>query len=88
MSQPDELTIINVRSGCTAAVRWASLTMDFVGRPIPADYKEKYLYGSHFAVCSCPHDFKQYCEYGDLPHDPSWAERNAKIIEKANGAIE
>ena len=83
---PTYLQVVNVTSGCTAAVRWASLTMDFVGRPIPAHYKETYLYGTHFAVCSCPHEYKEYCEYGHLPHQEGWEERNARnMVKRSTG---
>jgi len=68
MNDNMNLKIINTISSCTAGIRWASLTMDFVGEPIPAGFKEKYLYGTPFAVCSCPNDFKQYCEFGHLPN--------------------
>jgi hypothetical protein len=61
------LKIINTVSGCTASVRWASLTMDYVGRPIPSGLMD-HLLDSHFAVCSCPNDFKQYCKFGHLPN--------------------
>jgi|9_EtaG_2_1085328.scaffolds.fasta_scaffold143602_3 hypothetical protein len=69
MKKPSRLEIINTTGKCTALIRWASLTLDFIGEPIPAGYKEEYLYGTDFAVCSCPHNFKPYCEFGFLPND-------------------
>ena len=62
------LDIINITSGCTAAVRWASLTMDYVGRPIPEGLMRE-LRESHFGVCSCPEHVKPHCPFGSLPND-------------------
>lgn len=62
------LEIINTVGGCTAGIRWASLTMDYVGEPIPKGLM-KQLTDSHFGVCSCPNHIKPHCSFGHLPND-------------------
>ena len=66
------LEILNTVGGCTAGIRWASLTMDYVGEPIPkktALLLWKELTDSHFGVCSCPNHIKPHCSFGHLPND-------------------
>ena len=61
------LEIINTVGSCTAGIRWASLTMDYVGRPIPKGLM-KILRDSRFGVCSCPNHIKPHCPFGHLPN--------------------
>ena len=67
MKKPSSLEILNTVGGCTAGIRWASLTMDYVGRPIPRGLMQE-LRESHFGVCSCPNHIKPYCGFGFLPN--------------------
>jgi len=62
MAEDNALDLINGYK-CTAGLRWASLTMDYIGRRIPVDLG-RWL--SPFDECSCPPDLKRFCEWGHL----------------------